>query len=54
MYLKISSAANLPKISGFINARYLYSDEAGQVRGFDIRRVRQSADGELNKSFVQF
>lgn len=41
---------DFPKISGFINARYQYSDEAGQVTGFDIRRVRLSADGELSKS----
>jgi hypothetical protein len=39
-----------PKISGFLNARYQYSDEAGSVQGFDIRRVRLAADGRIGQS----
>lgn len=37
-----------PKISGFINARYAWSDKEDATHGFDIRRVRLAADGVLS------
>ena len=39
----------LPKISGLVNGRYSYNDKSEETHGFDIRRVRLAAEGELNK-----
>ena len=38
-----------PKISGLVNVRYSWSDKEGDTHGFDVRRVRLAADGELGK-----
>ena len=38
-----------PKISGLVNVRYSWSDKEGDTHGFDIRRVRLAADGELGE-----
>ncbi|MCH3994264.1 MAG: OprO/OprP family phosphate-selective porin [Prevotella sp.] len=38
----------IPKFSGFINARYSWDDADDDVQGFDIRRVRISATGNLS------
>lgn len=38
---------SLPKISGFVNARYSYSSDDNVAHGFDIRRVRLAASGEV-------
>lgn len=40
-----------PKISGLVNARYSYDDNAESTHGFDIRRVRLAADGVLSDKF---
>ena len=40
-----------PKISGLVNVRYSWSDKEGDTHGFDVRRVRLAADGELGKTF---
>jgi hypothetical protein len=41
---------NAPKISGFANFRYQQSDEADFHPGFDVRRARLSASGDVNSS----
>lgn len=38
-----------PKISGLVNVRYSWSDKEGDTHGFDVRRVRLAADGELGE-----
>ncbi len=38
----------LPVISGFINARYSWDSNDDDTHGFDIRRVRLAASGELS------
>lgn len=38
-----------PKISGMVNVRYAWSDKEGETHGFDVRRVRLAADGEVSK-----
>ena len=39
----------LPKISGFINARYQYNSANEVKEGFDIRRVRLAASGNIGE-----
>lgn len=44
----VAQELKAPKISGFINARYAWSDKEDATHGFDIRRVRLAADGVLS------
>lgn len=43
----VAQGLKIPKISGLVNGRYSYSDKENETHGFDIRRVRLAADGEL-------
>ena len=43
--------SKLPRISGFINLRYQYSDEGDGKSSFDIRRARIDFQGDLSKKF---
>lgn len=38
-----------PKISGLVNGRYSYNDKSDETHGFDLRRVRLAAEGELSE-----
>lgn len=38
---------SLPKISGLVNGRYSWSNEDGNDHGFDVRRVRLAATGDI-------
>ena len=39
----------IPKISGIVNLRYSYDDDAATTHGFDVRRVRLSVKGDLHE-----
>lgn len=41
---------SVPKVSGLINARYSYNDDATKANSFDLRRVRLAVGGNFGKT----